>query len=286
MQQISPKDRPKLIALVVGVLLVVGFGIKSTMDTLASVNAPSAAPPPAAAGGGVQPIAAPAAAAAAAAPPTEPFVLRNTYPADRSRDPFTPVPDSEFAKYSIKVADFVKPPPPPQIVIGNTGPLGKRTFGDFRDRINAMNRQKNLDGILDEVKNVAAATVIPPPVVKVLPPPPPPYAVVGVLIGEPGGRDVAILRRTAGGDKKFVVAGDALEGGYTVTGIDSGGVRVTHPGQRSRTEPIPGAPSIPLGGTTEYYLPKQTTVVPATSVTLPLEGAANPGAPAQTPGNR
>ncbi|MBC8137726.1 MAG: hypothetical protein H8F28_17740 [Fibrella sp.] len=280
MQQISPKDRPKLIALVVGVVLVVGFGIKTTMDTLASVSGGGGAPKPAAtpAVAGVRPDAATTPADTKTETASDTFVLTNADTGNRGRDPFTPVPDSEFAKRSVKVIGLVPPPPPPApapMAGGTTNVFGRNTIKTFRQGLAGLDeREKALAALTSEMKEVNKAPVRPEPVVKVLPPPPPPYAVVGVLIGEPGGRDVAILSRNASTDKKFVVAGDALEGGFTVTAIESGGVRVMHPGRRPTTTTIPGSAPVPVGDSTEYYLPKQTTVVPATSVTLPLEAAA------------
>ncbi|MBC7807763.1 MAG: hypothetical protein H7145_16645 [Akkermansiaceae bacterium] len=284
MQQINPKDRPKLIALIVAVVLVVGFGVKTTTDTLSTVSGTTLVPvatPTAAAAAAV----APDSAVATTTPevPSNTFVLRNTYYDKRGRDPFTPVADSEFAKYSVKISGLVVPPPPPPsapIVTGNTNVFGRNTFKEFRQGLDSLNaRNNNLSQLNKEMSGVGASPVLPAPTFKILPPPPPPYTVVGVLIGEAGGRDVAILSRNAGTDKKFVVTGDALEGGYTVTAIESGGVRVMHPGRRSTTAAIPNAAPVPVGGSTEYYLPKQTTVVPATSVTLPLEGESKTGTP-------
>lgn len=289
MQQISPKDRPKLIALGVGVVAVFGFAIKTTMDSLNSVaGAPSPAAGVTTAGATAPPTTAgvvPAAPAPDATTPeanSETYVLKSNYPDNRGRDPFTPVSDSEFAKHSVKITTFATPPPPPQITTGGTGALSGGTMRMLRNGLKGFeNRKKTLDQLDQEMGRVGNTPPVPRPVVKVLPPPPPPYTVIGVLIGEPGGRDVAILTRNATTDKKFVVAGDALEGGYTVTAIDSGGVRVTHPGRRPMTT---DAEPIPVGGSTEYYLPKQTTVVPATSMTLPLGASPNPGTSTNVPG--
>lgn len=287
MQQISPKDRPKLIGLIVASVLVVGFGVKTTMDTMATVSGGTPAPgaTPAAA---VEPTAAATTATTPEAVPAS-YVLKDNYAASRGRDPFTVVSDSELAKYSVKIrgiATGTNPLPPARIVTGNVGVLGRNTFQELRnggERAEQNNRE--LTGFNNiPVTAATPAAVPPPPVFKVLPPAPPPYAVVGVLIGEPGGRDVAILARTSGGDKKFVVEGDSLEGGYTVTAIESTGVRVTHPGRRKTTTTIPGAVPIPVGDSGEYYLPKQTTVVPATTIMLPLQEASRSGASANAAG--
>lgn len=281
MQQLNPKDRPKLIGLIIGVVLVLGFGVKTTMDTMAMVSGGTPRPAPSATPGaaGVTATAAPAAAAPEAAPGA--FIIKRGYTDSRGRDPFSRVADSEFAKYSVKISSLAPPPPPPApVVTGNTGVFGRNTFKEFRKGIENLNeRNKTLNDINQELNGVGANTPVPPPVVKVLPPPPPPYTVIGVLIGEPGGRDVAILSRSGSSDRKFVVAGDDLEGGYKVTAIESGGVRVTHPGRRATTSTVPGANPIPVGGGTEYYLPKQTTVVPATSMTIPLGDTSKSPAP-------
>jgi hypothetical protein len=282
MQQLSPKDRPKLIGLIIGVVLVLGFGVKTTMDTMATVSGGTPRPAPSSSPVAAGAVATTAATTTAAAPEanTGTYIIKRGYTDNRGRDPFSRVSDSEFAKYSVKIPSLAPPPPPAPIVTGNTGVLGRNTFKAFREGINNLNaRQKDLSSIDRELSGVGASVPVPPPVVKVLPPPPPPYTVVGVLIGEPGGRDVAILSRTTGSDKKFVVAGDDLEGGYKVTAIESGGVRVTHPGRRATTSTVPGANPVPVAGGTEYYLPKQTTVVPATSMTIPLGDTSKTSAP-------
>lgn len=129
MQELNPKDRPKLIALGVAAVLVVGFGIKTTMDTMASVSGgarPAATPTPA-----VAPVA--GATATGASPTTAPspgaYVLGSGYGSTSGRDPFTPVSDAEFAKYGVKVPELIPAPvPSPTPIIGGTGIANRGVF--------------------------------------------------------------------------------------------------------------------------------------------------------------
>ena len=261
--------------------MVLIVGGKMSWDSIMAV---SPAPPPAVSSpgattptvAGVAP-ATPGAIAASPPPTTGAYILdgRMGGATPNGRDPFTPVSDEILAKASVRPKNFIPTPAPsptpagvPRLPIVQGG-IAK----SFRDGMNALNQR---DKALDEIGLIDKAPVIPPPTVRVLPPPPPPYTVSGVLIGEPGGRDVAILRHDGTeNEKRFVVVGDSLEGGYTVSAIESGGVIVKHPGRRPSTTVIPGAPPAMANGV-EYKL-KQTITVPAATRTLPLEAA--PGTP-------
>ncbi|MBC8140850.1 MAG: hypothetical protein H7Y38_05355 [Armatimonadetes bacterium] len=281
----SPKDIQLyvLIGLVVIAVGVVGkpllFPDKPPTPAPGAATVPAPGATPAVAGVVVGPDKTPAPGAVPGAPGSgDAYVVggRNRFAA-QGRDPFTPVPDELIAGQSVRIPK-IEPAPSPSSTLPTR--LGGNAIRNLQNGFAGLNRNATLD---KELRDIEGAPIpIKPPEVRVLPPTPPPYTVAGVLIGEFGGRDVAILKRDgAEGDKKFVVVGDSLEGGFTVTAIESNGVVVKHPGRPTVTTEIPGAAPIPIGDTGAVNKPKQTIIVPAVTATLPL-ATASPAATTNT----
>jgi hypothetical protein len=273
MQNVDPKDRPKLYALIGAAVVVFGIVIFVTMQSIASVSpqhpASTPAPPPVASAAGATgatatPAAPGAPVVAGAAPPpgTTPTTFIVDGPLKQGRDPFAPVPDDRLAREAVRVIEIFpqKKPTPGQTAAKNTlvsslpmiGPVINKGIRDLQTQ------RSELGSISDDIDKVSKT-----PSVEVLPLAPPPYVVSGVLIGEPGGRDVAILRSVPGGDRRFVVVGEKLDGGFMVTSISSDGVKVR--------------PTTPGSTGSETSLSRQTDTGSA-PVTLPIGGAMNPTA--------
>lgn len=267
MQNVDPKERPKLYALIAAAVIAFGFVVKPMYDLIVPPARPGAEPPepPRVRGGGVATAPGPATPAAGAATPSASGnnFIPDKFPPHFVRDPFAPVPDdvlAEAARYTV-LRSTIAPSPDPSInkpssiFAGGIGALPRQ----INESAQAMIQHKtDVDAIGDEISHIGSA-----PTVVVMPTPePPPYTVSGVLIGEPGGRDVAILHRTDGADeRRFVVVGDQLENGFKVTAIESDGVRIKNPGS----------------GNSDVFLTRQPGQREST-VTLPLGGTEPPKA--------
>ncbi len=285
MKQGNTKETPKwaLPALFVGLVLVFGYIAKTTMDSLNPARPVGGTGVP---GGVVKTPQVAGVGAGSPAPGASPttvppghYVVGGRNIMAKGKDPFTVVPDSRLAGVGLHPFPAPVPLTRPAARSTGVGSLGNTTFERLRNGIETRKGQnRDIDEMYRDMQGGGGASANPGPSLKILPPPPPPYTVAGVLIGEAGARDVAILKRDGGTDRKFVVVGDPLEGGFTVTAIESGGVRVKHPGSRTEAQVMVPGPADPATGVSRNVLRKQTNFVPETVVMLPL-GVAPGGRP-------
>lgn len=248
MKPTSNKETPKIIALAALAVAAVGVGVvQFVLPQGAGANAnaasPKASPSPeagASSGNGAASAASatsgadPAAVAAASGPiPMSQIQLQAN-----GRDPF--MPSGPAAAEPVSARPLPPASPPPYIPrVPQNGEIGKglragasRDIGDI---------------VLGPRKGASEASSKP---VIVLPPPPPPaYTVTGVVLGDRGGRDVAILRGSGGTgagqeERRFVTVGEDVGNGFYVASIHANGIIL-----RSRTNTSQVPVSLDLGKT-------------------------------------
>ena len=165
MQDVTPKDRPKLYVLIAAVVVVLIYAGKTTYDGIVAVS-PGATPPAPPAGAPAVAGVAPVTPGATASPvPTGTYVLDGRLNATGGRDPFTPVSDAILAAASVRVKSLV-PIPTPSATPGTVPklPLVGGLATDLRKGLEALDRRNKA---LEEINMIDKAPPIPPPVVKV-----------------------------------------------------------------------------------------------------------------------
>jgi len=212
------KEQQKIIlvgALFVAMLAVLGYNLFGAQGTAAPTPAPSPGAP-GAAGGPPAPGASPGA-------PVAPPVIFNPQGiglVTSGRDPFVPAGASTQAPTPTPPPIAVKPVPQ----VPYTGNRGLRPDGEMRRSMEGILGISNGAGEEGGAGSASSGTVAPVP----LPPPAPPeYVVTGVVLGDKGGRDVAILRGSGSvgqEDRKFVTVGEDVGNGFYVAAIRADGI--------------------------------------------------------------
>jgi hypothetical protein len=223
MKPSNNKEQQKIllvVALAVAMVAVVGYNLFGTQGSAApAAPAPSGSPSPgAAAAATASSSATPGGPASPGAPTKASIIDFSTIPMVTSgRDPF--VPNGPAAATNQPAPTPSRPPSIYIPQVPQKGEIGKGLAGAMR--------LGNPGGAADDAGGGSGFPSAPKQEPVRLPDPvPPAYVVTGVVLGDKGGRDVAILRGGASGqdERKFVTVGEDVGNGFYVAAIQANGI--------------------------------------------------------------